>query len=179
MSIVNDLTVPAIALALFAGCSKPMPPEISLHDAALRGDVQAIRQHIRAGSDLDEREPGQGTSPLIVAAAFDQVEAAKALIQGGADLNLKNNDGATALMTAAFFGRTEIVKALLAAGADKNARNNAGATALQAVEVPFEQVKSIYDMLRTQLGPAGLTLDYDQIQAERPRIAALLRSDQP
>ena len=106
---------------------------------------------------------------------FGQIEAALALIQDGADVNSRNNDGATPLITAAFLCRTEIVQALLDHGADKNARNNAGATALEGVAGSFDDVKGIYDLLQSVLGPLGLKLDYEQIKATRPEIAKMLR----
>lgn len=175
--ILKTLTTAAVAFALFAGCAKPQPPAISLEDAAVKGDVTAIRQHIAAGSNLDARNSQSGSTPLIAAAAFGQTAAAKALIEGGADLNVQNKDGGTALHAAAFLCHPEIVQALLDAGADKEIRNHAGATALESVEPPFEMLVGIYDLLRGVLGPAGLTLDYERIKAERPHIAQILRGE--
>ena len=61
-----------IALALLAvgvwGEQDAIAPSVSLHVAALTGDMEAIRQHIEAGSDLNEKEPSRGSSPLITAA---------------------------------------------------------------------------------------------------------------
>lgn len=172
----RTLTSLVIAALALAGCGKkPLPPAVSLQEAALRGDVAAIRQHIAAGSNLDERDPTSGGTPLITAAAFGQTAAAKLLIEAGAKVDLKNNDGSTALLTAAFLCHAEILKALLAAGADKGIRNNAGSTALESVEAPFELVIGLYDMLGEVLGPLGLKLDYDRIKTERPQIAALLK----
>lgn len=111
----------------------PEPPSMSLHRAALLGNIEVVRQHIRAGSDLNERELSMASSPLITAAVFGQTEVARALIEAGADVNYKNSDGSTALHTAAFFCRAGIVEILLENGADKELRNNAGATALEAV----------------------------------------------
>jgi ankyrin repeat protein len=134
-----------------------------------------VNQHIVVGSDLNEKEPSRASSPLITAAVFGKTEIARALIEAGADVNYKNNDGSTALITAAFFCRTEIVKILLENGADKNAKNNDGRTALESVAAPFDAVKGIYDGLAAALKPLGLQLDYEQIMATRPKIAEMLR----
>ncbi len=154
---------------------KPAASEVTLHDAARTGDVQAVRRIIAAGGDLNVREPWGGSSPLITAATFGQTDVARLLIEAGADLDQRNNDGSTALITAAFFCRTEIVEALLAAGADKNVGNNAGATALAVVSAPFDAMKGIYDLIGEALAPFGLRLDYDRIKATRPKIAEMLR----
>lgn len=152
-------------------------PDISLTDAAVAGDIKAIRQHIAAGTDLNERNPEGGSTALIAAASFGQIEAASCLIEAGAELELKNNEGSTALHTAAFLCRKEIVKALLAKGADRNARNNAGLTALDSVAGPFADAKPIYDLIQGILGPYGLELDYEFIKETRPIIAKILRAE--
>jgi CubicO group peptidase (beta-lactamase class C family) len=149
-------------------------PSVSLHLAALQGNVEAVRQHIEAGSDLNEKDMW-GSTPLIIAATFGKTEVARALIEAGADLNVTNNDGATALHAAAFLCHTEIVKDLLGNGANKYVRNNFGNTALESVEAPFEDVKDIYDGFGQALGPLGLELDYEQIRATRPKIVEMLR----
>lgn len=151
------------------------PPSIDIHTATLLGDLDAIHQHIMAGSDLDERDPTVGSSPLITAAVFGKTEVAKALIEAGADVNIKNNEGSTALHTAAFLCRTEIVQMLLDNGADKNLKNNYGSTALESVAGPFNDVKVIYDQFSKELGPLGLKLDYEQLEMTRPKIAEMLR----
>ncbi|UCG85185.1 MAG: serine hydrolase, partial [Gemmatimonadota bacterium] len=150
-------------------------PSVGLHMAALQGNVEAVREHIEAGSDLNERD-AYGSTPLIVAAAFGQAEVARALIEAGADLDLANNDGGTALHTAAFLCHTEIVEALLENGADKNLRDNFGNTPLGSVSAPFEDVKSIYDAVAQALGPLGLVLDYEHIRTTRPLIAEMLQA---
>ncbi len=149
--------------------------EVGLHEAVWSGDVDAVRELIESGADLNVREPAGGSSPLISAATFGQAEVARLLIEAGADLDQQNNDGSTALITAAFFAHEEIVAALLDAGADKSIRNNAGSTALDAVTPPFEAVRDIYDFVGSMLKPYGLVLDYERIEATRPKIAEMLR----
>ena len=153
----------------------PEPPSVDIHTATFLGDLKAIHQHIKAGSDLDERDPTVGSSPLITAAVFGKTEVAKALIEAGADVNLQNNEGSTPLITAAFFCRIEIVEALLEKGADKSVKNNYGSTALESVSGPFNNVKAIYDQFSKDLGPLGFKLDYEQVERDRPKIAEMLR----
>jgi len=150
-------------------------PGIGLHEAALTGNLQAVRQHIEARADLNAKDPSSGSSPLIIAATFGRTEVARALIAAGADVNQQNNDGSTALLTAVLFCHSEIVEALLAAGADKRIRSNTGSTALEVVSVPFEDIKSTYDYIGAALKPYGLVLDYERIRKTRPKIAEMLR----
>jgi hypothetical protein len=150
-------------------------PKVDLHSAVVLEDLEAIRQHIKAGSDLNVLEPSRASSPLITAAALGKTEAAKILIDAGADLNYQNNDGSTALHTAAFFCRVEIIEALLEKGADKSLKNKMGRTALGVVEIPYEDFKVAYDAIGAALKPAGFKVDYDHIKTARPKIAVMLQ----
>src|SRR5688500_2989565 len=89
------------------------PPAVDIHTSVITGNIDALKQHIAAGSNLNEKDPFGGSSPLISAALFGKTEEAKLLLEAGADIDFQNNDGSTALLTAAFFGRPEIVKLLL------------------------------------------------------------------
>lgn len=155
--------------------AKVKAPEIDLHTAVITENMDAVKQHIAAGSNLNERDPFGGSSPLISASLFGKTEMAKVLIDAGADLNFQNNDGSTALITAAFFCRPEIVKLLLDKGADKTIKNKYGATAFLTVTGPFSEVKNTYDMMGKMLEPMGLKLDYAYIEKTRPEIAAMLK----
>ena len=182
-STMKTVTTAMLLVILLAvtGCPKQensdkeqRPPRVSLHAAALQGNLDAIRQHINAGSELNKKD-AYGSSPLIVAVTFGKTEVARALIEAGADMQITNNEGSTPLHIAAFFCRTEIVKALLDKGADKNALNKAGRTALETVAGPFDDIKGIYDSIGKGLKPLGLKLDYERIKRTRPRIAEMLR----
>ena len=155
--------------------AKVKAPKITIHDAVIAGDLEAVKQHIAAETDINKKDPFGGSSPLIIATVFDQPEIAKLLIESGAKLDQKNNDGSTALHSAAFFCRTEIVQELLEAGADKTIRNNFNSTALESMQAPFSEVKAIYEMMGAQLAPMGLKLDLDRIEQTRPQIAEILK----
>ncbi len=155
--------------------SVAVKPTIDIQMAVLSGNLEAVRQYIEAGTDINKKDAMSGATPLISAASFGKNDIAKALIDAGADLTLKNNDGSTALHVAAFFCRIEIVQMLMDAKVDKTVRNNFGATARETVMGPFEEIKPIYEMLQQQLGPLGLQLDLTEIEKTRPVIAMMLQ----
>jgi hypothetical protein len=154
--------------------SSTKAPDVDIHTAAITENLAAIKQHIAAGTNINERDPFGGSSPLISAVVFGKTESARILIDAGADINFQNNDGSTPLITAAYFCRPEIVKMLLEKGADKSIANKYGATAYQSVNFPFADAKNSYDMMGEMLKPMGLVLDYAYIEKTRPEIAAML-----
>lgn len=150
-------------------------PEIDIQAAILSDNLEAVKQHIEAGTDLNKKDPMSGSTPLITASSFGKNKIAQVLIDAGVDLTAKNNDGATALHTAAFFCRVEVVQSLIDAKADKTAKNNFGMTPRESVMGPFAEIKPIYEMLQQQLGPIGLQIDLTEIEKTRPVIAMMLQ----
>lgn len=69
---------------------------------------------------------------LLDAAAAGQTDLVKALLDGGANIEIKNNVGATALILAAAKGHSEVVKLLLDRGAAVNVKTATGITPLMA-----------------------------------------------
>lgn len=150
-------------------------PTVDIHSAVISGNLEAVQQHIEAGSDLNASEPMSGSSPLITAVTFNKIDIAKALIKAKADISQKNKDGSTALHTAAFFGRIEMVQLLVDAGADKTLKNSYGMTPRETVLGDFAQVKPVYEMLIAQLQPLGFTLDLEAVKKARPVVAVMLQ----
>ena len=190
MNPFKALTILLVTASLLSGCNgqtesksvddkatsaKVKAPKIAIHDAVISGNTEAVKQHIAAGSDLNTKDPFGGASPLIIATVFDKIDIAKLLIEAGADLNMKNNDGSTAIHTAAFFCRTEALDALLKAGADKSLKNNFGMTAYESVLVPFAEVEPVYKMMGQQLAPMGMQLDMERIKNTRSQVADMLK----
>jgi len=155
--------------------AKAKVPGIDIHTAVLNGNVEALKQHLAAGTDINAKDPFGGSSPLITACLFGKTSMATILIDAGADMNFQNNDGSTPLHTAAFFCRPELVTLLLKKGADKTIKNKYGQTAYETVAGPFADAKKVYDMLGKMLGPMGLKLDYPYLEKTRPEIAATLK----
>ena len=82
---------------------------------------------------------------LYKAVSNGYVNSVKVLLDKGADVNAKNNDGWTALMCASEKGYAKIVSMLLKNGADVNAKNNGGWTAL--MKASQEAYKEIVEIL--------------------------------
>jgi len=105
-----------------------------LHVAVRQGNLPALRalleEHPRLANARSETDP-RGTYPLHVAAELGQTEAAKLLLEHGADVTLLDSENdAIALSWSAFFGRPGVTKVLLEAGSDRQQRNKHGLTAL-------------------------------------------------
>lgn len=182
MKTINTPAVLLVIIFIVAACTakettsnSATAPDVDLHTAVVTDNMEAVKQHIAAGSDLNIRDPFGGSSPLISAAVFGKTEMAKVLIDAGVDLNFQNSEGSTALHTAAFFCRPEIVKLLLEKNVDQTIKNKYGATAYDNVALPFAQMKDAYDMIGNALAPMGLKLDYTQIEKTRPEIAEMLK----
>lgn len=155
--------------------AKTTPPAVDIHAAIVTGDMAALKQHIAAGTNLNEKDPIGGSSPLITACLFGKTEMARRLADARVDLNFQNNDGSTALHTAAFFCRTEIVQLLLAKGANKAIKNKYGQTAYETVAGSFAGVKNVYESIGKMLAPMGLKLDNAYLEKTRPQVAGMLR----
>ena len=99
-------------LILLAGCATT-----SLMNAAVGGDVNAVKKLLNEGADVNV-QGFNGWTALSEAAYGGHTKIVKLLIEKGADVNAKANNGVTALMWAAWNGHTEIVKLLIDKGAD-------------------------------------------------------------
>jgi beta-lactamase regulating signal transducer with metallopeptidase domain len=84
--------------------------------AAERGDIDAMRQILDAGLDIDRSFHGDGTL-LLIAARAGQRDAVEFLLDRGADPNTPSPGDGNALIVAAEHGRMEIVEMLLDDGA--------------------------------------------------------------
>ena len=89
-----------IAVIVLLGCGEsqeltPTPepptakaPDISIDEAAASGNIEAVRQHIAAGTDVNIKDD-DGFTALYFAAQEGQKEIAELLIEKGADVNVK------------------------------------------------------------------------------------------
>ena len=71
-------------------------PDISIHKAVLAEEIEAVKQHLAAGIDVDARD-GLGRTSLHIAADFGRKKIAELLIAKGADVNARDEYGDTPL----------------------------------------------------------------------------------
>ena len=67
---------------LVVGCGPPQPPDISIHDAAGDGNIEAVKQHLAAGTDVNAKDVF-GDTPLDQAIQLKQTETADLLRKHG------------------------------------------------------------------------------------------------
>src|SRR5689334_5226679 len=101
-----------------------------LADAVMNRDARAVRALVQRHVDVNAPQ-NDGTTALMWAVRYDDLETADLLIHAGAKVSSANRDGATPLQLAAINGSAPMLEKLIKAGADPNAPLSAtGDTAL-------------------------------------------------
>ena len=101
---------------------KPSGEIVSLHKAALDGDLSLVERLLDNGFKVDSVDE-DGRTPLIYAAYNGHTNVIKKLIQKGAFVNFTDQQGRTPLMMAASGPFPEAVKLLLDNQADPDMRD--------------------------------------------------------
>ena len=91
-----------IAAVVLVGCGESIP----LWRAARDGNIEAVRQHLASGADVNAKR-GDGFTPLHLAAHKGHKEIAELLIAEGADVNAQRDNGDTPLDWAILLEHTE------------------------------------------------------------------------
>ena len=143
---MKHLLLTTIAAVVLVGCatteqSEPATtkaPNNSIHEAAYTGNIEAVKQHLAAGTDVNAKA-SRGWTPLHSVATK---EIAELLIANGADVNAKDNGGITPFHHAVTFPHKEIVELLIANGADVNANLIYGTSLLYTSPSPRDATLS-------------------------------------
>ena len=167
-----------------AEAAKPEPPtakapDISIHDAVEKGNIEAVKQHIAAGTDVNAMGGMSGGTPLTFAAIEGHKEIVELLIAKGADVEVADLLSATPLHRAASWGHKEIAELLITKGANVNAEDKWGNTPLHlaAYKGHKENVKLLIAKgadVNAKNEDGETPLD-DAVRYKQTEIAALLR----
>jgi len=115
---MKHLLLATIAAVLVVGCGESQPPElptakppdISIREAVKTGNIEAVKQHLDAGADVNAKGK-YGRTPLHYAATRGLKKIIELLIARGADVNTKievgDYKGQTPLDGAIQWNRTE------------------------------------------------------------------------
>jgi len=98
------------------------PKATRMMEALRDGNRQAVRKMLRDDPKIAGLKGRGGAAPLMYAALYGDADSVRALLENGADPNIKNDAGATALMWAV--DDLEKTRLLLDHGADVNARSD-------------------------------------------------------
>ena len=116
---MKHLLLTTIAAVLLVGCAttqSPEPttakaPDISIHQATSAGNIEAVKQHLAAGTDVNAKDE-EGWTALVYAIVKDRKKIVELLIANGADVNAKMSKGWTPLNITIEFEHSEIADLL-------------------------------------------------------------------
>jgi ankyrin repeat protein len=111
----------------------PKPPtvEVSIHEAAMNGDLAAVKKLLeRNPALLEARDEDEGVTPLAYAAGFGRVEVLEFLVARGANVNARDPRGLSALLLTVYTGQMQALRFLLDKGADVKSPGPSGMSPL-------------------------------------------------
>ena len=111
---------------VLVGCG----PSVDIHEAARTGNIEAVKQHLDAGVDVNAKK-ANGDTPLDFAISNKQAELADLLRKHGGKAKTPN----FSIHDAATEGNIAAVKWYLAAGVDVDVKNKYGSTPLHLAVV--------------------------------------------
>ena len=173
---MKHLLLTTIAAVVVVGCgesqqSAPAPeakpiepvagakaPNIDIHLAIKFGNIEAVKQHLAAGTGVNAIGGFRKASPLYMAAYSYNAEATKLLLENGADVHQLDFKKETALHTAAYHsyhgeGDVSVVALLVDHGSKINAISDLGQTPLDLAIIAG--TPEVSDLLRKHGGKRG------------------------
>jgi len=154
--------------------------DLDVFEAAALGDLARLRTLLANDRDLVKAQSSDGFIPLHLACFFGQSEAAKILVQQGADVNAVSPSRIAVIHSAAASRNAVIVKLVLQAGANPNLQQQGGYTALHeaAMHNSVERAQVLLDAGadRTIRSDDGLTAAEMAAQKGNQEVLELLNT---
>lgn len=149
------------------------PRNAALVQAAVAGDVARIDELLAEGADVNapgpmrmsgvlgmpavHQAPQFEAPPLLAAIAHNRLDAARRLIDRGADVRAGHPLFGSTVHAAVTTGAPELLRLLLDHGADANAKDLGGRTALQALKAHRQMIRQ-FSEIQSSLGSLGIPI---------------------
>lgn len=125
----------------------------AIYSAVRRGDAAAIKKELDAGADPNQSDPRFRITLLGWAALKGDVEAARILIDAGAQVDAGSGEGHRPIHHAAFLGHADVLALLAEKGADLAARSNKGETVAQSARTELQATRFLTGVLGLSIPP--------------------------
>ena len=164
---MKHLLLTTIAAVVLVGCGEGSR-HLNLYEAAESGDIEAVKQHLAAGADVNaidrrgwtplhqadvRKKRSGGWTPLHYAAYGGHKEIAELLIDNNADVSAKDQHRTTPLHYVVAGGHKKAAELLIGKGADVNTKDAAGMTPLDFANI-YNHPETA-DLLRKHGGKTG------------------------
>ncbi|MEW8505745.1 MAG: ankyrin repeat domain-containing protein [Candidatus Thiodiazotropha sp.] len=144
--------------------------------AIVRDDIKSLGEILKTGADVNSKTIN-GHVPITVAAMFGNLEAAKLLLEFGADINHMTRRG-TPLHNASKLGQAEFVKYLLENGADTDLVNDSEEDWLKGMNaLHYAAYNASLNVLKLLLD-SGMNVDVRTGQGMTPLMYAAMMDNE-
>lgn len=175
--VVFLIPISLLGLVVFSGIGaleKSRNSETSVRDtfwmAAKDNHLDTLKRHLESQADINEKDPQHQIPALNWAALNGSLDAAKILIDQGAEIDVRSGDKSTPLSHASFMGRSEIVALLIEHGANVNSVN-------QYQSTPLDNTNANWGIVEWVAGGLQLKIDKKSLKDGRKVVVKLLREN--
>jgi ankyrin repeat protein len=148
-----------------------MPADLRLHDAARTGDVPAIGRLLADGLAIDAQD-SDGRTPVMVATLARRTDAVRALVDAGADVDIRDNRLDNVFLYAGAEGLLDILRIANDAGADPALTNRFGGIAI----IPASE-RGHVEVVRYLLEESDVDVDHVNRLGWTALLEAIILSD--
>ncbi|MED1724801.1 ankyrin repeat domain-containing protein [Brevibacillus parabrevis] len=140
-------------------------------EAAAEGNIEALKQHLEQGVDINARNRQKRTA-ILTAAMHDHLDAVSFLIEAGADIDLQDEACFNPFLYACIHNKLELVQMMVKAGTNLELLTRFGGVGLTpACE------KGHVDIVRELLTTTDINVNHTNFVGWTPLIEAIILGD--